>query len=46
MIEDGKSMKIKILRSDNGTEFKNSVMTEFCKFKGVVQQFSAAPGLN
>ena len=35
--------KVKILRSDNGTEFKNSSMEEFCKYKGISQQFSA-PG--
>ena len=35
--------KVKILRSDNGTEFKNSAMEEFCKYKGISQQFSA-PG--
>ena len=35
--------KVKILRSDNGTEFKNSAMEEFCKYKGIIQQFSA-PG--
>ncbi|MGM9241649.1 hypothetical protein ACTFGL_05175, partial [Campylobacter jejuni] len=31
------------IRSDNGTEFRNSTMEEFCKERGVVQQFSA-PG--
>ena len=35
--------KVKILRSDNGTEFKNSAMEEFCKHKGIRQQFYA-PG--
>ena len=34
---------VKIIRSDNGTEFKNLTMEEFCKERGVVQQFSA-PG--
>ena len=33
--------KEKILRSDNGTEFKNSAMEELCKYKGIIQQFSA-----
>ena len=33
---------MKILRSDNGTEFKNSKMEEFCKYKGIQQQFSAS----
>ena len=34
---------VKIIRSDKGTEFKNSKMEEFCKAKGIQQQFSA-PG--
>ncbi|KAK1369394.1 hypothetical protein POM88_035486 [Heracleum sosnowskyi] len=43
MIETSTKFKVKILRSDNGTEFKNSKMEEFCKYKGIIQQFSA-PG--
>ena len=42
MIEDD-TVKVKILRSDNGTEFKNAAMDELCKYKGISQQFSA-PG--
>ncbi|KAL8119211.1 hypothetical protein AgCh_016649 [Apium graveolens] len=34
---------VKIIRSDNGTEFKNSIMEEFCKDHGIKQEFSA-PG--
>ena len=34
---------VKIIRSDNGTEFKNSIMEEFCKEHGIKQEFSA-PG--
>ncbi|XP_063939724.1 uncharacterized protein LOC135148436 [Daucus carota subsp. sativus] len=34
---------VKIIRSDNGTEFKNSKMEEFCKANGIKQEFSA-PG--
>ena len=34
---------LKIIRSDNGTEFKNSIMEEFCKEIGIKQEFSA-PG--
>ncbi|KAL8088693.1 hypothetical protein AgCh_038463 [Apium graveolens] len=34
---------VKILRSDNGTEFKNLIMEEFCKNHGIKQEFSA-PG--
>ena len=35
--------KVKIIRSDNGTEFRNGSMEEFCKERGVKQEFSA-PG--
>ena len=34
---------VKIIRSNNGTEFKNSIMEEFCKEHGIKQEFSA-PG--
>ena len=34
---------VKIIRSDNGTEFKNLIMEEFCKDHGIRQEFSA-PG--
>ena len=43
LMENGSTHKVKILRSDNGTEFKNSQMNEFCKHKGISHQFSA-PG--
>ena len=43
LMENGSTHKVKILRSDNGTEFKNSHMNEFCKHKGISHQFSA-PG--
>ncbi|KAL8115687.1 hypothetical protein AgCh_022254 [Apium graveolens] len=33
---------VKRLRSDNGTEFRNAILSEFCKNKGIVQEFSAA----
>ena len=42
-LEKGSTYKVKIIRSDNGTEFKNSSMEEFCKLKGIKQEFSA-PG--
>ena len=32
-------VKIGIIRGDNGTEFKNSVMREFCEEKGIVHKF-------
>ncbi|KAL8107427.1 hypothetical protein AgCh_023995 [Apium graveolens] len=34
---------VKIIRSDNGTEFKNLIMEEFYKDHGITQEFSA-PG--
>ncbi|KAL8103713.1 hypothetical protein AgCh_028060 [Apium graveolens] len=34
---------VKILRSDNGTEFKNLIMEEFCKNHGIKHEFFA-PG--
>ena len=43
LMENKSAHKVKILRSDNGTEFKNAQMIDFCKLKGITQQFSA-PG--
>ncbi|GJT58468.1 putative ribonuclease H-like domain-containing protein [Tanacetum coccineum] len=34
--------KVKIIRCDNGTEFKNRVMSEFCEKKGIKTKFSVA----
>ncbi|GJU03820.1 retrovirus-related pol polyprotein from transposon TNT 1-94 [Tanacetum coccineum] len=34
--------KVKIIRCDNGTEFKNRVMSEFCEKKGIEREFSVA----
>ncbi|KAL8097944.1 hypothetical protein AgCh_030896 [Apium graveolens] len=34
-------VSVKRLRSDNGTEFRNSTLSEFCKSKDIVQEFSA-----
>ncbi|GJR18889.1 putative reverse transcriptase domain-containing protein [Tanacetum coccineum] len=33
--------KFKIIRCDNRTEFKNSVMNDFCAMKGIRREFSA-----
>ncbi|KAL8109911.1 hypothetical protein AgCh_025854 [Apium graveolens] len=33
---------VKRLRSDNGTEFRNATLSEFCKGNGIVQEFPAA----
>ncbi|GJX84179.1 putative ribonuclease H-like domain-containing protein [Tanacetum coccineum] len=34
--------KVKVIRSDNGTEFKNSIMNQFCEMKGIKREFSVA----
>ncbi|MDV3180617.1 MAG: hypothetical protein Q8829_03000, partial [Candidatus Phytoplasma australasiaticum] len=34
--------KVRRIRSDNGTEFKNSVMRLFCEENGIMHEFSAA----
>jgi hypothetical protein len=34
-------LKIKKIRSDNGTEFKNSILEDYCDIKGVKHEFSA-----
>ncbi|KAL8110097.1 hypothetical protein AgCh_025993 [Apium graveolens] len=34
--------KVRRIRSDNGTEFKNSVMGVFCEENGILHEFSAA----
>ncbi|GKB06106.1 putative ribonuclease H-like domain-containing protein [Tanacetum coccineum] len=34
--------KVKIIRCDNGTEFKNNDINQFCRMKGVKREFSVA----
>ncbi|GJR50068.1 putative ribonuclease H-like domain-containing protein [Tanacetum coccineum] len=34
--------KVKVIRYDNGTEFKNKEMNQFCKMNGILRQFSIA----
>ncbi|GKD64610.1 putative ribonuclease H-like domain-containing protein [Tanacetum coccineum] len=41
-IENLVDKKVKIIRSDNGTEFKNKVMDEFCREKGIKREYSVA----
>ncbi|GJT37193.1 putative ribonuclease H-like domain-containing protein [Tanacetum coccineum] len=41
-IENLVDKKVKIIRSDNGTEFKNKVMDDFCKEKGIKREYSVA----
>ncbi|GJY20216.1 retrovirus-related pol polyprotein from transposon TNT 1-94 [Tanacetum coccineum] len=47
-IENLVDHKVKVIRCDNGTEFKNREMNQFCKMKGILRQFSVArtPQLN
>nr|GEU64252.1 hypothetical protein [Tanacetum cinerariifolium] len=35
------SLKVKVIRNDNGTEFKNSDLNQFCGMKGIKREFSA-----
>nr|GEZ09455.1 hypothetical protein [Tanacetum cinerariifolium] len=37
-LENQLSLKVKVIRSDNGTEFKNSDLNQFCKFEGKVDE--------
>nr|GEX00817.1 hypothetical protein [Tanacetum cinerariifolium] len=39
-LENLLSLKVKIVRCDNGTEFKNSDLNQFCKVKGIKRDFS------
>ncbi|GKF01797.1 putative ribonuclease H-like domain-containing protein [Tanacetum coccineum] len=41
-IENQINYKVKIIRCDNGTEFKNNDMNQFCGMKGIKREFSVA----
>ncbi|GJT39206.1 putative ribonuclease H-like domain-containing protein [Tanacetum coccineum] len=41
-IENQMNHKVKIIRCDNGTEFKNNDMNQFCGMKGIKREFSVA----
>ncbi|GJY86423.1 retrovirus-related pol polyprotein from transposon TNT 1-94 [Tanacetum coccineum] len=41
-IENLVDKKVKIIRCDNGTEFKNKVMDDFCREKGIKRKYSVA----
>ncbi|GJY10560.1 putative ribonuclease H-like domain-containing protein [Tanacetum coccineum] len=41
-IENLVDKKVKIIKSDNGTEFKNKVMDDFCREKGIKGEYSVA----
>ncbi|GJS98276.1 putative ribonuclease H-like domain-containing protein [Tanacetum coccineum] len=41
-IENQLNHKVKVIRCDNGTKFKNREMNEFCGLKGIKREFSVA----
>ncbi|GJW91392.1 ribonuclease H-like domain-containing protein [Tanacetum coccineum] len=41
-IENLIDQRVKVIRCDNGIEFKNRVMNQFCKMKGIKREFSVA----
>ncbi|GJR77701.1 ribonuclease H-like domain-containing protein [Tanacetum coccineum] len=41
-IENLVDHKVKVIRCDNKTEFKNKEMNQFCRMKGILRQFSVA----
>ncbi|GKF92910.1 retrovirus-related pol polyprotein from transposon TNT 1-94, partial [Tanacetum coccineum] len=40
-MENLNEVKVKQLRSDNGTKFRNHTLEEFCDSKGISQNFSS-----
>nr|GEW52618.1 hypothetical protein [Tanacetum cinerariifolium] len=38
--DDYNSLKVKVIKSDNGTEFKNNDLNQFCRIKGIKREFS------
>ena len=40
-IENQTNLKVKVIRTDNGTKLKNSDLNSFCEKKGIERQFSA-----
>ncbi|GKC28144.1 putative ribonuclease H-like domain-containing protein [Tanacetum coccineum] len=41
-IENLIDLKVKVIRCDNGTKFKNRVMNQFCEIKGIKKEISVA----
>nr|GEW43363.1 putative ribonuclease H-like domain-containing protein [Tanacetum cinerariifolium] len=39
-LENQLSLKVKVIRSDNGTKFKNNDLNQFCRMKGIKREFS------
>ncbi|GJS95429.1 putative ribonuclease H-like domain-containing protein [Tanacetum coccineum] len=44
-IENQINYKVKIIRCDNGTEFKHNDMNQFCRIKGIKREFSVSKTL-
>ncbi|KAJ9553357.1 hypothetical protein OSB04_017402 [Centaurea solstitialis] len=40
-VENKTNLRVKLIRSDNGTEFKNADLNSFCEEKGIERQYSA-----
>ncbi|GJV22496.1 retrovirus-related pol polyprotein from transposon TNT 1-94 [Tanacetum coccineum] len=40
-VENQNDIKVKQLRTDNGTKFKNNILVNFCDEKGIYQNFSS-----
>ncbi|GJV59186.1 putative ribonuclease H-like domain-containing protein [Tanacetum coccineum] len=41
-IENLIDFRVKVIRCDNGTKFKNKVMNQFCEMKGIKMEFNVA----
>nr|GEU98357.1 reverse transcriptase domain-containing protein [Tanacetum cinerariifolium] len=41
-LENQLSLKVKVICNDNGTEFKNSDLNQFCGLKGIKREFSVS----
>ncbi|GKC41583.1 putative ribonuclease H-like domain-containing protein, partial [Tanacetum coccineum] len=41
-IENLVDHKVKVIRCDNGTEFKNKEMNQFCEMKGILRHYNVA----
>nr|GEW72238.1 hypothetical protein [Tanacetum cinerariifolium] len=39
-LENQLSLKVKVIRNDNGTEFKNNDLNQFCRIKGIKREFN------
>nr|GEZ60126.1 putative ribonuclease H-like domain-containing protein [Tanacetum cinerariifolium] len=39
-LENQLSLKVKVIKSDNGTKFKNNDLNQFCRMKGIKREFN------